>query len=48
MGGGVLLSWLVFKPFDLPMRGQVVLWTVAILVLGIGLIELVSGSWKEK
>ncbi len=47
-GGGVLLSWLVFKPFDLPMRGNVVLWTVAVLVLGIGLIELVSGSWKEE
>ena len=47
-GGGVLLSWLVFKPFDLPIRGQVVLWTVAILVLGIGLIEFISGSWKEK
>lgn len=47
-GGGVLLFWLVFKPFDLPMRGMVVLWTVAILVLGIGLIELVSGSWKEE
>ena len=46
-GGGVLLMWLVFKPFDLPMRGQVVLWTVAILVLGIGLVELVSGAWKE-
>jgi hypothetical protein len=47
-GGGVLLSWLVFKPFDLPVRGQVVLWTVAIIVLGIGLIEFISGSWKEK
>lgn len=46
-GGGVLLLWLVVKPFDLPMRGQVLLWAVAILVLTIGLIELVSGSWKE-
>lgn len=47
-GAGVLLFWLIFKPFDLPVRGQVVLWTVAILVLGIGLIEFVSGSWKKE
>lgn len=47
-GGGVLLWWLVFKPFDLPLRGQLVLWTVAILVLGIGLVELISGSWKKE
>lgn len=47
-GGGVLLLWLVLKPFDLPMRGQLVLWAVAILVLIIGVIELVSGSWKEE
>lgn len=46
-GGGVLLAWLLFKPFDLPVRGQVVLWTVAVLVLGIGVVELASGSWKK-
>ena len=46
-GGGVLLVWLLFKPFDLPARGQVVLWTVAVLVLGIGVVELASGSWKK-
>ena len=47
-GGGVLLVWLLFKPFDLPPRGHVVLWVVAILVLGIGLVELVSKSWKKE
>ena len=46
-GGGALLAWLLFKPFDLPVRGQVVLWTVAVLVLGIGVVELASGSWKK-
>jgi hypothetical protein len=47
-GGSVLLWWLVFKPFDLPMRGQLILWTVAILVLGIGLVEITSGWWKKE
>ena len=47
-GGGVLLVWLVCMPFDLPARGMAVLWIVALLVLGIGLVELVSGAWKER
>jgi len=46
-GGGVLLLWLLLKPFDLPMRGHIVLWTVAIIVVGVGLVELISGSWRE-
>ena len=47
-GGGVLLLWLIFRPFELPIRGHAVLWFVAVLVLGVGLVELVTGSWKTK
>jgi len=47
-GGGVLLAWLVFRPFDLPLRGHVVLWAVALIVLGVGLAELITKSWKTK
>jgi hypothetical protein len=47
-GGGVLLVWLVASPFDLPMRGHLVLWTVGMLVVGIGVVELVTGSWKKE
>jgi len=45
-GGGVLLFWLLFRNQSLPLRGTITLWVVAILVLGIGLVELISGSWR--
>ena len=45
-GGGALLVWLLFRPFDQPVRGYIVLWSVAIIVLGIGIVELVTKSWK--
>jgi hypothetical protein len=47
-GGGVLAGWLVFVPLDIPCRGFIVLWSVAVLVLGIGLAELVMKSWKYR
>lgn len=47
-GGIVLMVWLLVKPFDLPLRGHIVLWVVAILVLGIGIIEYFSKTWDER
>ena len=47
-GGGTLLFWLIVGNLDLPLRGLVTLWIVAILVLGIGLVELISKSWQHK
>ena len=44
-GGLVLLSWLLVNPFDLPIRGYIVLWIIALLVLLVGIIELASKSW---
>ena len=38
-GSAVLIIWLVINPFDLPMRGYILLWSVAIIVLGTGLVE---------
>ena len=46
-GGGVLLLWLLRSNLALPLLGRILLWLVDILVLGIGLVELVSGSWKS-
>ena len=46
-GGGVLFLWLIFHSLKLPLRGHIILWTVAVLVLAVGLIELVTGSWKK-
>jgi len=45
-GGGTLLFWLIVGNLDLPLRGLVTLWIVAILVIGIGLVELISKSWR--
>ncbi len=47
-GGGILLFWLLFGYLTLPLRGQMTLWIVAILILGIGLIELLSKSWSTQ
>jgi len=47
-GGGILLFWLLFGYLTLPLRGQVTLWIVAILVLGIGFVELFTKSWRNQ
>ena len=43
---GVLTIWLISTPLNLPLRGYIILWTIAIVVLAIGFIELISKSWK--
>lgn len=47
-GGSSLLYWLLFGNLDIPTRGMITLWIVAILVIGIGLVELFSKSWMEE
>jgi uncharacterized membrane protein len=46
-GAAALIFWLVFGNLVLPMRGQIVLWTVGILVLGIGVAEILAKSWID-
>ena len=46
-GGGVLFLWLIRGSFAMPLRGHIILWTVAVVVLAVGLIELITGSWKR-
>ena len=45
-GAGVLALWLISNPFNLPLRGYITLWTIAIVVLVLGFIELLGKSWK--
>jgi hypothetical protein len=47
-GAGALTLWLIFAPLDLPLRGYIVLWAIAIVVFAIGFVELISKSWKEE
>ncbi len=46
-GGGVLLIWLLRNDLVLPVGGRILLWLVDLLVLGVGLLELLRGSWKS-
>lgn len=39
-GAGVLVIWLLVSPFEIPARGYIILWTIALLVLAIGFVEL--------
>jgi hypothetical protein len=45
-GGGTLLYWLIFKDLNIPLQGQVILWIIALIVLGIGITETLAKSWR--
>jgi hypothetical protein len=45
-GGLALLGWVIVNPFELPLRGTVVLWVVAAVVLGVAIAELAARSWR--
>jgi hypothetical protein len=45
-GAGVLVVWLVAVPLAIPTRGLILLWTIAVGVLAIGLIELLAGAGR--
>ena len=47
-GSIALLIWLVSTPLDIPLRGHVILWSVAIIVLVLGLVEILSKAWQYK
>ena len=46
--GGIVCVWLVIDPFDIPARGYVTLWTVAIVVVGTGAAELIALMRRPK
>ena len=45
-GAGVLLVWLLVSPFDIPLRGNIILWSIAIIVLIVGLAEIILKTWR--
>jgi hypothetical protein len=46
-GGIVLLVWLVSGALDLPLRGLVFLWALAILLVGISTVEMLAHCRKK-
>jgi hypothetical protein len=47
-GAIALLVWLVSTPFDIPLRGHVILWSVSAIVLVVGIVEILVKSWQYK
>lgn len=45
IGSLVLILWLLFGNFEIPLKGRIILWSVGVIVFVIGLIELVTRSW---
>ncbi len=43
-GAGVLTMWLIIVPFNLPLRGYIILWTIALVILALRFIELLGKS----
>jgi hypothetical protein len=47
-GAIALLIWLVSTPLNIPLRGYVVLWSIVIIVLSVGIVEILAKSWHYK
>lgn len=45
-GAFALLVWLLCSPLDIPVRGYVILWSIAIVVVVVGIVEVVTKSWN--
>lgn len=46
VGSVVLICWLLFGSLSIPLKGQIILWAVGIVVFLIGIVELSTKSWK--
>ena len=45
-GSIVLICWLLFGSLSIPLKGQIILWAVGIVVFLIGIVEMSTKSWK--
>ena len=45
VGSLVLVFWLLFGSLSIPIKGQIILWAVALIVFLIGISELFTKSW---
>jgi hypothetical protein len=46
-GSGILMIWLLGSSESIPMRGRIILWAIAALVLGIAAAEIATGGLKR-
>lgn len=47
-GGIVLIGWLIFGNLELPVRGNLFLWSISLLLVGISSIEVIAQRMKLK
>ena len=47
-GSGLLIYWLLLGNLDLSPSGAIFLWSIAVIVFGIAIAELVTKSWKTE
>jgi hypothetical protein len=47
-GGVVLGAWLLFGGLGLPVRGQLILWILVVLLVGISAVELATSLSKKR
>ena len=47
-GGIILLGWLLFGGMDLPLRGSIFLWSIALLLVVIRMVEWILHIRKGK
>ena len=47
-GGCVLAAWLLSDKLTLPLRGQIFLWSLVVLLVGISLLEVLAHFRKRK
>ena len=45
VGSLVLIFWLVLGSLSIPLKGQIILWAVGLIVFSIGIAELIAKSW---
>ena len=45
-GSFILIVWLIIDPFNIPLRGYIILWSLALLVLVVGITEIIAKSWR--
>lgn len=46
-GAVTVMVWLMFGHLDLSTGGRIFLWSIALIVLGMAIIETLSKSWEE-
>ena len=46
VGSIVLIIWLLFGSLSIPLKGQIILWAIGLIVFLIGIAEIVTKSWN--